>query len=951
MEALYKESPEAVFAMDINGRFLFVNPKFKELLGYDLEEMPAWKEKMVQSDVNEVQQHFRKAAGGSSASFTAMLRNKQGALIPAELTFIPMMSANKTTFIFGICKVETKEKTDPDQTLPLLYKPGTILNRGTWEYDVTEKKCFWSNEMHEIFATDPVSFEPSLYSTSQFVHPDDRKVYRKALKNALKKGISSVLLYRIIDKSGRERCLLERFDAVRDHRGRMARFIGFIEQITGVSKLDEKMTISKQTLLSLADHLYAAIWSYNFSRQKITFCSVGIERIFGINMDAFLEDPEVLLKSVHPEDTRHLETIVSRVFGGERQTLRFRIFDENGMIKWVHGVFIPVLDQEGKLSRIDGVFQDITQEKNYTEALSRLAYFDSLTKLPNRHYFEEYVNDCIKKAELVKSRFAVFYLDLDMFDYINDTYGHDVGDKLLVAISLRLRAILDEKSFLSRIAGDEFTLIIDGITEVNEALPAAKKIIKEMDVPFYIDGYELFVTISIGISFFPTDGRDSQTLLKNANHALKRIRDKGRNDWQIFSPSLDVRSYKSFQLESDLHKAVENDEFYLVYQPKVDTRTRKIMGAEALIRWNHPDWGMVSPGEFIRMAEDNGCIFEIGDWVLKKVCQTLSKWEKENLPLVPISVNISPKRLLKTDFVDSVKGWIMEAGINPALIELELTEYVLVKDIDKAKQIISGLKAFGLRFALDDFGTGYSSLSYLMDLDFDILKIDKSFIDGIGSNKTNEGIIKSTVLLGKELGLRVVAEGVEKMDQFRFLYEQGCHMVQGFLFSEPVGEKEFKQLLLEGGALAVKETAKDLPPLRERRKYYRLKFDFPLEAEMTVLKFKNKNPKLGMSKALIKDISLGGLRYISNVNLPVQEDFILLFVTEIFKNKREFTGRNVWKKPVNGLYEYGVEFTMSDKEREQFAPVFRQLSDRIRINPLLPDCSFLREDAYQYFEV
>lgn len=868
-----------------------------------------------------------------------------------KIMLIPSVDANKSPFILGLCKnmlMSDGFKISENYTFKNPNHVQTFTNMGTWEYDFFKGECFWSKQMYQIFGLEHSSLIPAWNSAYKFVHPEDRKHYEDILRNALETGEPSILEYGIIKSSGQQRKLLERIDIVKDKSGRATSLIGTVDDITDISKFENKLIEKREEFLSIADHLHAVIWSFNYITKEITYCSSGIEKLFGITQVAFKKNPSILIGTIHPEDLEIAKETKRKIAIGEKINSQLRVINRQGIVKWVSVIIIPIFNREGELSSIDGIIQDITEDKNHAEALSELACFDYLTKLPNRHYFEKYCNNKIEHAVLDDSQFAVFYIDLDLFDYINDTFGHDIGDRLLEAISERLRENLNKGAFLARIAGDEFAILIEDIKEVNEALPVAKRIIKEMEASFNIDGYELFVTVSIGISFFPIDGEDSHTLLKNANHALKRVKDLGRNDWQIYSPSMDVKSFKSFQLESDLHKAILNHEFFLEYQPKVDTVTGKIKGAEALIRWNHPDWGTVSPGEFIRMAEENGFIFEIGDWVLAEVCKLLGRWKEEGMPIVPISVNVSPKRLLKTDFVKSVQALVTSAGIEPSLIELELTEYVIIKNIEQTKQIISALKSFGVRFALDDFGTGYSSLSYLTELDFDTLKIDKSFIDGIGSSLSNEGIIKSAIFLSKELGLQVVAEGVEGIEQYKFLMEEECHQIQGYLFSRPVKETELKSLLNKG-VMAAKRTAGKHISAKNRRKYFRLKLDFPLCAEMTVLRLKNKPLKLGMSKALIQDISLGGIRYLSNIDLPVQEDLVLLFSTKILGKKRQFIGHNVWKSEINGIYEYGLKFTIGNQERDRFAATFNKLTLQLKSNPLLPNCNFLTGNKIKYF--
>lgn len=715
------------------------------------------------------------------------------------------------------------------------------------------------------------------------------------------------------------------------------------------SFLLEAIVKSKEPFIDIVDHLHAGIMLFDNSKSRMIYCSPGIERIFGITVSAFKDNPDVLMKQVHPDDGPRAEECREKFLTGEKLNLQLRIIDIDGITKPVSVITFPQFKPEGTLSHIYCIIQDITKEKEHTEKLAKFALHDFLTGLPNRHFLKYYLDKYIKNAKLKGKQFSVLYLDLDQFDTINDTFGHDVGDKLLVAISHRLRELVNSsKAFIGRIAGDEFAILVEEIKDVGEAFPIAKKIIKEVEVPFDIDGYELSITVSIGISFFPSDGDNYQSLIKNATRVLKKAKNIVRNDWQIYSPSMDVESYKLLQLERDLHKAIDNHEFFLEYQPKVDARTGRIKGAEALIRWNHPNWGTVFPCEFISIAEENGFIFELGDWVLKEVCTTLRKWKQQGKPIVPISVNVSPTRLLKPDFTKRVKELILSTDINSNLIELELTEYAIIKNIEKTKRMIADLKEFGVKISLGDFGTGYSSLSYLMDLDIDTLKIDKSFIDGIGSSKSNEAIIKSTLFLSKELGLEVVAEGVEKMEQFHFLLKQGCDQIQGYLFSNPVIEYEFIKLLQKGVIPTKKATGEQLP-IKNRRKYRRLKFELPLRAEMTALKLRNQELNLGMSKALIEDIGLGGLRYYTDVNLPVEKDFVLLFNADILGKKRQFIGYNVWRKEVNGLYQYGLQFVVTNKEQDLFSSAPEQLSHQLKSYYLLPNNSFLKDSLTKYF--
>lgn len=850
----------------------------------------------------------------------------------------------------GTARPLSSQRENAAFTLDHLKKAQKISNIGSWEYDLTNGQILWSQQMYSIYGVEEDSFVPTKTNYFELVHPDDKVMCEEFFQQSLEiKDVCLKYEHRILKGGKEERIVLHRIESERNQEGEPYLLIGTSQDITEMRNLEYQLAESKEQFHSVADHLPEGIWSFDMRKREMTYCSNGLKDIYGIAADEFREKPRIWMDFVYPEDRPALEGNIQAFFGSEPFSIEFRIMDKNGNLKWISVRTLPFLDTHGQLLRVDGVIREITDEKEYTESLAQMAFYDYLTKLPNRIQFDKKLNEHIAHAKAENRKFAIFCLDLDRFEYINDTLGHSIGDQLLVAVSNRLQNLLDNSHKLARIAGDEFAILLDEITKVEEAMPIARNLIKEMGAPFFIEDYELFVTSSIGISFFPVDGEDSVTLLKNANHALRKVKDLGRNDWQIYSPSMNIESYKSFRLESDLFKAVSNQEFYLDFQPKVEAKTGKIKGAEALIRWKHPHWGVVSPGEFIPMAEENGVIFEMGDWVLREVCKLLRQWKNIGIPLVPIAINISPKRILKADFVNSVRETIESASIEPGLIELELTESAIIKNIEKTKQVITELKDFGVRFALDDFGTGYSSLSHLMELDIDTLKIDKSFIDGIGVNKANEGIIKGTLFLARELNIPVVAEGVEKHEQLQFLRQNGCPEIQGYIFSKPVQETEFKKLLAKECMMAT--PPKSLySPVKNRRKYFRLKFDFPLGAEMTVIKINNKDVKLGASKTLIEDISLGGLRYLSNINLPIREGFILQLTTVICRKKVQFTGKNVWKSENNGLYQYGFEFTITERERDQFASLLNQLTLKLKTDPLVPGCPFWQGGKIKYFE-
>ncbi|RXT15384.1 bifunctional diguanylate cyclase/phosphodiesterase [Ammoniphilus sp. CFH 90114] len=468
---------------------------------------------------------------------------------------------------------------------------------------------------------------------------------------------------------------------------------------------------------------------------------------------------------------------------------------KDGSLYWVKTTIVPFVNDEGKPYQYISIRTDISEQKRAERLNEYLAYTDPLTHLPNRRLFEETLESMMKEANKTEDLLAVFYLDIDRFKYINDTLGHAVGDKLLQSISSLLMEFRGEKDFIARMGGDEFAMLFPCGKKREDVIDIATKIIQRMGRVIHLDEYELIVTTSIGISYYPYDGTDAQTLMKNADAALHRAKEEGKNKYRVYNSSINNETLRTFSIEKELRRALNGEEFILHYQPRVDIITGKMVGAEALIRWNHPEWGMVSPREFIPLAEETGLIIPIGDWVMDTVCQQLQYWMALNIPPVPISVNISAKRFMQRDFVKSMKDLLDRYQMDTSLIEIEVTETSLINNEEIVQTTILKLKELGVKVALDDFGTGYSSLSYLTKYDIDILKIDRSFIQGSTVDSKVRTITTSIIQIAKGLGMKIVAEGVETKEQLLFLQEQACEEVQGFFFSKPVPVVEFDQLM------------------------------------------------------------------------------------------------------------------------------------------------------------
>jgi diguanylate cyclase (GGDEF)-like protein len=480
-------------------------------------------------------------------------------------------------------------------------------------------------------------------------------------------------------------------------------------------------------------------------------------------------------------------------------------------------------DESGRVTRMHGTIQDITERKDAEERIRCLAYYDSVTQLPNRVLFKEQLNRALARAKRQRGYVAVVFLDLDHFKRINDTLGHSLGDVLLQAVAKQLvecvrgedvvsrHAVEEVVNSVGRQGGDEFTLFFTEIRETQDVGRAARRLLASLAKPFVLDGREIFVTASIGIALFPCDGEDEETLLMNADTAMYHAKAQGRNNFYFYDKSMNAAAAQRLSLENDLRRALQREEFYLHFQPQVDAATGRIFGNEALLRWQHPERGLVATSDFIPILEDSGLIVEVGEWVLKAACLQNKAWQDAGLPPVQIAVNISGLHFRLKNLIRAVKEALTVSGLDPQWLELEVTEGVLMQDTDVTMEILASLDEMGVRVSIDDFGTGYSSLSYLKRFSPDSLKIDRSFIRDMLTDPDDGAITRSIIAMAHGLRLKVVAEGVETMEQMQFLQIHKCDAVQGFYFSKPVPADQIPEMLRNN---AVPSPMVETEPLR-----------------------------------------------------------------------------------------------------------------------------------------
>ncbi|MEC1524814.1 EAL domain-containing protein [Neobacillus niacini] len=559
-----------------------------------------------------------------------------------------------------------------------------------------------------------------------------------------------------------------------------------IKDITEHKKAQNDLVEAEAKYRSLIENSLVGV--YIMQDGKLVYVNPGLcemsgytcEELIGLNVADF----------IYPEDLPLINENILKRFNNETGAIKYEyraIRKDQSVITFeLYGSKIVYHGRDA----IIGTVIDITERKNTEKMIKHMAYHDQLTDLPNRYLLREKLNETITDSKQNNFNFALVFLDLDRFKAINDTMGHEVGDQVLMEIAERLKACVNDKDIISRYGGDEFSILLPD-SEEQRASKVAQQIIAKLSYPLTFQHHELMVTPSIGIAVFPTHGESFDTLIKNADLAMYHAKSLGRNNFQFFNKELNKKAQHELDMEVNLRKALEQNQFVLFYQPQVNLETNEIYGAEALIRWTHPEKGIIPPATFIPLAEETGLIIPMGEWAIRTACQENIKWQEAGYSPVTISVNISAKQFFQSNLVEIVESALRETGLNPNYLELEITESITM-DVERSITTLLELQRIGVKISIDDFGTGYSSLNYLKRLPIDKLKIDQSFIQECPHDINSNTLVRTIIIMAHLLRMKVVAEGVETVEQVSFLLGQGCKEAQGYLFSKPLSVSEFE---------------------------------------------------------------------------------------------------------------------------------------------------------------
>ncbi len=670
-------------------------------------------------------------------------------------------------------------------------------NDGLWDWHLDTNDIYYSPRWKGMLGYEDNEIPDNLDEWKKRIHKDDIEQVMAGIKAHLDGHTQQLeIIHRLRHKDERYRWILARGRAQRDGNGKPYRMVGTHVDITDRKEAEEKLRLAASVLENTPE----GVMITDPERRLVAVNPAFLKTTGYSEFEVLGKTPRLLSSGRH--DARFFADMWASLneLGQWQGEIWNRRKDGEIYPEWLN--INVIRDKDGKITHYVGIFSDISTQEHIRKRLHRLAYYDALTDLPNRELFQDRLAVALMRAQREGQAVALLFLDLDRFKNINDTLGHTMGDRLLRVVGDQLKHCTRDSDTVARLGGDEFTIIVPDIAHPEDAARVAEKILQSFGKPFTLGNNDLFVTTSIGISLYPEDGEDSETLIKNGDTAMYWAKELGRNNYQFYEMKMSARSSERLALENDLRKALDREQLQVVYQPQVELSSGRIVGVEALVRWQHEDLGWISPDVFIPIAEETGLIMSIGEWVLRTAAAAIgTAWMDIGNPdlRMIVAVNLSGWQLHQKQLLDVVTEVLTETGPNYCRLELELTESVLMENIELSVEVLSKLNKMGVQLAIDDFGTGYSSLSYLKRFAIDKLKIDQSFVRDIPIDKNDAEIAASVIAMGHKLNLKVVAEGVETEEQLEFLRSQGCDEIQGYVFSPPVPADEIARLLAQNG--------------------------------------------------------------------------------------------------------------------------------------------------------
>jgi diguanylate cyclase (GGDEF)-like protein/PAS domain S-box-containing protein len=801
---LFELAPLPLIVIDDSSlKILAANRPAEEKYGYTRDELLSMKilDLQLEADRERVAQQLSKRDAARPALVQHRHVTKSGQVIHAEVTARPLAFHGRDSRILLINDVSERLRAEEalresEERFRATFEQASV---GMALRGVDPRNPRWLRVNQKLCDILGYTREELLRLTSVDVTPPgDRDAAIDRNEQLLSGQIAAYSREkRYMRKDGQIIWVNISLTAVRSADGMPTHVISIIQDITGRRRAEEALRESEEQFHQLANNIPQVFWICDALQKEMIYVSPAYERITGQSIAQLRADARTWLSSVHEEDRERVKTARISAVNGEYDEV-FRVVRSDGTVRWVRDRAFPIRDAQGRVYRIAGIAEDITDIRESEERLLYLAHYDNLTSLPNRVLFYDRLKQALSQARRNEWITAVMFLDLDRFKNVNDTLGHGAGDLLLRQVSERLSACVRSGDTVGRLSGDEFAIVCSNLAGPDDASLVAQKIMGTFIRSFNLYGKEVFVSTSIGITLFPTDSQDQDTLIQNADTAMYRAKELGRDSFRFYTPEMNARALEKLSMESSLRRALERQEFLLYYQPKASLTTGEVVGVEALLRWRHPELGLVSPVEFMPMLEETGLVVAAGEWVIRTACAQIKAWQEAGLPSIPIAVNLSARQFQVKDLGITISSILQAEGIRHDLLELEITEGSLTTDAEEAADTLGYLNSLGVRVAIDDFGTGYSSLSRLKRFPLDALKIDGSFVRDITTDADDAAITRAIITMAHSLGLAVVAEGVETEEQLAFLDANGCDQIQGYYFSVPLAAEQCT-LFIAGG--------------------------------------------------------------------------------------------------------------------------------------------------------
>lgn len=806
LEQLARHSRSVAWEVDAEGMYTYLSNVVYEVLGYTSEELIG----KYFYDFHPIsgREAFKKAAFDvferhePFSNFKHRAVNKDGIIIWLMTNGIPIIAPNGR--LLGYRGNHT-DVTAWQKAEDAIIESRNLLNT---IIDTIPIRVFWKSKTLRFLGCNTLfARDAGLESPLELIGKDDYQmgwasqadIYREDDRAVMESGVPKLFYEEEQTTPTGETIWLSTSKVpLRNSSGEIIGILGTYEDITAQKEMQLKLLLNAKMLNEAQHFAQMGSWSLDL-RENILVWSDEVYQIFEVDSERFGATYEIFLSRIHPED----QELVNSAYLHSLKTKQpyeviHRLLMEDGRIKWVHEVGMSDFDDEGIPLRSMGTVQDISERKSAEEEINRLAFFDSLTKLPNRTLLIDRINQARVLSDRNKQFYALLFIDLDNFKTLNDTLGHATGDNLLRQSALRLKTCVRDEDSIARLGGDEFVVLLSGLgSEETYAASSCemigKKILAVLNAPYELEGTTYQSTASIGATLFSGDKVSDDELMKQADLAMYKSKEAGRNTLSFFDPKMESSLKERALLEEEIRRGIDEEQFLLYYQPQVD-QDGKAYGAEVLVRWNHPQRGVVSPAEFIPIAEETGLILPLGRWILKTACFQIAHWaDQEMFNTLSVAVNVSARQFNQKDFVGQVLDVLEESGADPRRLKLELTESLLIQNVEETIVKMEQLKTKGVRFSLDDFGTGYSSLSYLKRLPLDQLKIDQSFVSDVLNDPNDAILCKSTIALADSMGLSVIAEGVETKEQLDILLSFGCYAYQGYWFSRPLALDAFEE--------------------------------------------------------------------------------------------------------------------------------------------------------------